>query len=438
MSFVDVDGSRFDSTSGGPYTGIDADGNRFSFLPARKIYSRKASVLSYFRSADSWVDLFGGNTITYDTATVGYSTSSLSFAPISASQGVKKTLSTTVAIQSGAIIRLLVNIPASATDAGTANVQIKFSSDANATKSLLWTWGPNKLKAGGWNCLYVRAGEDGTQDYDGATWTAAGGEAWGNNFNYVHVVLNNLSGVTCKLDSLWIGQKDVPRVVFSFDGHDSSIINVIAPTLAAYGWKAGQFSDGNNVAANATTLRTLRDTWGWDLGGQGMNHTNYSSSPSALSGDIDSAAALFVANGIAAPTLFAYPSNAHTSATDTTLVTKGFSWRRSAGQSILGGVGFTGGIPNYSDGLFKAGYLQPLSTNYTTIKNQIDAVCTFGGICSLFTHNASSASGDMALGFDLSQWYQLLEYLALMQKQYGLQVIKPSECRTAMANQIWY
>lgn len=40
MSWVDADGSRFDSTSGGPYTGIDADGNRFSFSPSRTVAPR--------------------------------------------------------------------------------------------------------------------------------------------------------------------------------------------------------------------------------------------------------------------------------------------------------------------------------------------------------------------------------------------------------------
>jgi len=431
-------GAGFSVYTAGPLSSSDT--SALKGLVSSAGNARKGQTALTFGSGDGWVSLFGGDTLAYDASNLFRTPQNLSYTAASGFAGVKRTLTNTVAIQSGAIIQIAIWLPESIADlASPPSVYLKLSSDGAATKNLAYTFGPNKLRTGGWNVLTVKAGEDGTTDYiDGAAWAPTGGEIWGNNFNYVDITLGNLSGVLCKFDSVVIGQKEKPRVVFSFDGVDPSISGVVAPALAQYGWKAGVFVDGNNVASSAAQLRILRDTYGWDVGTQGMNHTNYKTTPGGgsaaqLATDLPLSAAQFVANGFSTPNLFCYPSNAHNAACDALLSGSGFVWRRGMGLDILppgGGVS----TPNAIGNLVRSGFSQPLGANYVSIKNRIDAVCLAGGILSLFTHNASSKSSDWALGVDLSHWYAIVDYLALKSRTDGLMVIKPSEVTTNLAN----
>lgn len=401
--------------------------------------ARTAPVALTFGSGDGWTDLFGGNTISYGASNVYRSSSAMTFTPASSPQGVKRTLSPTVRIQSGAIIQIIAYLPESIADLGTPpNLQLKISSDGNSTKSFAFTFQPNKFRTGGWNVLTVKAGEDGTTDYDGTAWVTVGSEAWGNDFNYIHLSWSNLSAVPIVMDSVVIGQHDAPRVVWSFDGSDASLLTVIAPSLAQYGWSAGVFVDGNNIASNIAQLRTLRDTYGWDIGTQGMNHTNYKTTPGGgsaaqLATDLPLAYAQHAAYGLSRPTLFAYPSNAHNAATDALLASEGFTWRRSQGVDIIPlGGGAT--VPLASGNLVRSGYSQPLAANYTAMKNRVDGLLLSGGVLSMFTHNASTDQSKFSLGADLSHWYALIDYMGQKKRTDGLACIKPSEVTTAFSS----
>jgi hypothetical protein len=398
-----------------------------------------------FSDTANWTFIFGGSggSIVSDTTNKKASTNGLAVnTGSSSSDGVKKSFgAATFAIQSGSIIRLMLYVPYSALT-GTNTLSIKFSSDNNATKGLAFTFGNAYFQNAGWQVLTAKAGEDGTQEFQsGATWTATGGEAWGANFNYCHIVLNNFNGSTITLDSLLVGAKDVPRVVFSFDGVAPSVSNAVARSLAAHGWAAGIFTDGDTVsiANDKAGALSLVNDYGWSWGTQGIAHTNYTSNGRDIGADFDTAAANMIAVGAARPTTFAYPVNQSNKVLDATLAGRGVVWRRSYGEDIINTVGY--GIPNSDDGMVRSGFTQHLAANYNLgtayqqVKNRIDRVCAVGGVLSLFTHKETALSTDWSLGGDLTQWYMLVEYLWQMRNQYGLEVVTPEQVKPLLTAQ---
>lgn len=419
-----------------------SEGGRFGPSVSGVGNARLGPNILEFKSTDGWTDIFGGNTITYPTTNTFRASQALAITPASTSQGVRKNLASTIRIATGTLIQLVVWIPESFADAGTTpTIQLKLSSDGNTSKSFIWTFSSNRLRCGGWNALTVRAGEDGSLDYDGSTWAVANGEAWGNDFNYVHVLLGTLNGAgPILLDSISFGVKDVPRVVFTFDNvNDTSLLNFIAPSLAQYGWAAGLMLDSDQIAPNIATIRTLRDTYGWDIGSMGgPGHINYRSTPGSgsaarLAADLPLVYAAHAANGLSRPTSFAFPGNQHNAACDALLAAEGFTFRRSWGEDILQNGGGSS-IPRSLGSLVRCGQTS-LGTTFATTKARIDALCQVtGGLLSLWTHGVFTSGALIASpgGTDVSTWYQDIDYLGQMKRTYGLECIKPNEVATKL------
>jgi hypothetical protein len=394
-------------------------------------YGRKGALLSDF--AIGWGALYG-TTVSSSTTTLTGQTNTASVLLASTYSGLKKTFSPTFEVVSGTAIHLIVYIPDALLDLGGNNVLFRFSSDAAATKNLAYSFQNAGITNSGWQILTINTGETGTTSQYGNGWVSTGGQAWGDAFNYIDIIFSgaNYAGYSVILDSIWLGAKDKPYITFSFDGSDASILSVIAPTLAAHGWAAANCVDGNNIVANLSMLQKLQNTYGWDIGTQGMNHTNYLTNPSLLAGDLASAISIQQANGLGTPSVFAYPSNASTTATDATLVASGaITWRRGKNGDILHQNGF--GLANFTDGvLVKQGFSQPLGMNLSAMTARVDAVKQAGGTLSLFTHNATTTVSN-TLGFDLASWYQLLDYIEAS----GVEVIKPSQVLAKMQHS-WF
>lgn len=411
---------------------------------AQRRVGRKGAVVLDGSTPGSWAFIFGtdGNSsLSSDAVNKQYSASGLSINPGGiATQGVKRTVASTFAISAGTIIRINLYIPPAAYSA-SQTFTIKFSSDANATKSLQYIFSNAHIQPG-WNALTVLAGEDGTYEPQaGAAWTAAGGQAWGDNFNYFHIFGGaNVANQPWVLDSVTVGAADVPRFVYTTDGTDPSILAKIAPAMAAYGFVGTAMIDGDATTVNAfaPTAKLLMSRYGWEIGVQGLTHTSYNSNGRDIGADWDACVANFLAAGLPAPRSFAYPQNASSVANDAILAARGCLWRRASGLDITHcSPGF---LPGMIDTMVRQGCNAHSGQNYNTgttyqqIKNRITHHGKVGGIMSSFAHNESMLSSDWALGGDLSQFYMILEQWASI----GAESLTASQVGVAAKQSVFY
>jgi hypothetical protein len=423
----------FSALSGSPTYTAPAFADPLQSLVSGAGNARVAPNALEFKSTDGWTTIFGG-TQSYSTAGAFRATQTMTYTPGSASDGIKRTLATPITIPSGAIIEVAFTLPESIADQATpANLALKLSSDGNVAKALVFTALANKFRAGGQQVVTFKAGEDGATDYDGTAWVQTGTEAWGNAFNYIHLLFGNLSGIPIQIDSITIGPKSGPRVVWTFDNlNDTSALSVIAPALAQYGWSAALMMDSDLIAANIATINSLRGTYNWEIGSMGgPGHINYNTTPGGgsaaqLTADLPLVFAAHSAAGLPRPTSFAYPSNQHNAACDALLAANGFTWRRSRGDDILPNGGGNA-IPRALGSLVRSGYSQPLAANSAAIKNRIDALIQRGGVLSLFTHLFSTDSTKFGLGVDLAHGLEIIDYLGQMKRNYGLECVRPSD-----------
>lgn len=139
-----------------------------------------------------------------------------------------------------------------------------------------------------------------------------------------------------------------PFLLFGVDGFGASgsKSTYLLPALQARNLNAYLAGDGNAAAAAASFLATWYAA-GNDVVQQGMNHTNYASNPSLLSGDYDTARGILDGLGlIRAAKMFAYPLNSLNASTVATLDAKGVLIGRAGIHlnhtiSELGNVDFT-------------------------------------------------------------------------------------------------
>lgn len=425
----------------GQIKGFSGAGATDILLPQAR--SRKGSILFDFSDTANWLSQSGGVTRSGDAAMAKRSASAIKcvFGAGATSDGIKKTFTNKFIIQSGTAMNLAVYIdPATF---GSTTATIKFSSDALATKSLAFSITNNYLRPG-WNYVPLRAGEDGTYESQaGTAWVATGGQAWGDQFNYFEIVFSGLASKTCWLDSFIVGAKPVPRWSFSTDGTDASILSVMAPAFAANGWTGCAFIDGDSTTVNAyaPTLQTLINTYGWEIGTQGIGHTSYSGREAQLAIDWDVCVANFLAAGLPAPKMFAYPLNTSTNACDNVLAGKGVIWRRGAGNPVLNSI--AAGCPNAPDGLVRGGWNQLLGTNlntgtsYSQLVNRIAALKFTGGIQHFFTHTAKSGTPD-SLGIDLTQFYQWCDLMKAAEFTDGFQNVQCSQSKAILDSEVFF
>lgn len=415
---------------------------------ANRRVGRKGKVILDGSDKTQWAWVFangGGETLAADPVNKLFSAQGLSVNPgTTGVQGVRRTFATTFAISAGAIIRINVYIPPAGYSVNQTYT-IKFSSDANASKSLQYTFTNAHIQAG-WNTLTVRAGEDGTYEPQaGNAWVAAGGQAWGDNFNYFHIFGGaNVANQPWVLDSVTIGARDVPRFVFTTDGTDPSILNVIAPMLASYGWAATAMIDGDAATVNgfAPTAKILIEKYGWEIGIQGITHTSYNTNGRDIGADWDTCTANFLAAGLPAPKVFAYPQNAASVANDAILAAKGCVWRRAGGLDLLHSV--EGIIPGLSDGMVRqgcnahSGQNYNTGTAYTQIKNRLEHLRLVCGVMSSFVHSETVLSTNWPLGGDLSQLPLLLDQLYDMQQKDCLEWLLCSQVKSVLESSVHY
>ncbi|WP_343728510.1 hypothetical protein [Duganella sp.] len=411
---------------------------------AQRRVGRRGTVVLDGSNPANWAFIFGtdgSSSLSSDAVNKQYSASGLSVNPGGiATQGVKRTLASTFAISAGTVIRVNLYIPPAGYSA-SQTFTIKFSSDANATKSLQYIFSNAHIQPG-WNALTVIAGEDGTYEPQaGAAWTAAGGQAWGDNFNYFHIFGGaNVANQPWVLDSVTIGAADVPRFVYTTDGTDPSILAKIAPAMAAYGFVGTAMIDGDAATVNsfAATAKLLMSRYGWELGVQGITHTSYNTNGRDIGADWDTCVANFLAAGLPAPRTFAYPQNAASVANDAILAARGCVWRRASGLDIThNSPGF---LPGMIDTMVRQGCNAHSGQNYNTgtvyqqIKNRIAHHGKVAGIMSSFAHNESMLSTDWALGGDLSQFYMMLEQWA----QIGAESLLASQVGAVAKQAVFY
>lgn len=401
--------------------------------------ARKGQVLTDFATLSQWTVATSSPVKSADTTNTRTGTAGMSITPTSTFCTATKTFATATRISVGTTIMLSVYIPPASYSA-SMYFRIGFTSDAgsNFTNSRLeYVWlTPNHSQRDGWHNFTVVAGETGQGDYNAAGWgkgSATQVDSWDSYFTAIQITVQNASGVAITLDGVHVNYRDKPRLVLTFDGvGGGTVLSTIAPALAQYGWSAGIAVDGDNLAGSVSTLRTLRDTYGWTVGTQGIGHIDYSASPSSLSGDFDTAAAIHVANGFEYPKWFAYPSNAATPTTDATLVTKGCVWRRGGNSDLLVQNGY--GLPASANGLVRSGNKQLLASNLTDIQKRVRQCADIGGLLSIFTHNASPYSADMSLGVDVGQWYAFVDFLHEVSRESGLEVLEPIQAAAALSS----
>lgn len=412
-----------------------SNGKSLNYLSDAYSANNAGTPLSYFRSADAWVDSWGGATITYENDVTAFGGQVMKAVINTSDVLLKKTVSPTFSVSSGSVVRLVMNIADSPKiDAGTLTARLRVSSDLAATKNMYFQFVADKMRNNGDIILTAIAGETGTTDYNGTAWTVTGGEVWGDNYNQLAVELINFDGVTVKLKLIEICQPNRPILTFTTDSPHPSILNVIAKSFARHGWSAGACIDADLLAYSAAMFRSLRDNYGWDIGTQGIGHKDYFVNPSALPADLAASDALFAESGFAKPNIFAYPLNKHSVANDVVLANAGFVFRRGRGNDITHYGQF--GASSAGDSIFRCGQSAPLGKNLAAMKNRIDAVCATGGVLSLFTHSSTTNSADWTLGVSLSEWHQLVEYIALKTKTHGLIVAKPSAVPGLVESQI--
>lgn len=421
-----------------------ADGRQ---VAGRRV-GRKGKVIFDGSDKSQWNWVFptgNGESLNNDAINKQFSSLGLSINPGSAAtQGVKRTLATTFAIQAGSIIRIIVYIPVAAYNANQT-FTIRFSSDSAGGKYFQYVFTNAHIQPG-WNTLTVIAGEDGTYEpQGGAAWTSGGGQAWGDNFNYFYIFgSSNVANQPWVLDSVTIGAKDVPRFVYTTDGTDPSILNIIAPMLASYGWAGTAMIDGDATTVNAfaPSAKLLISRYGWEIGTQGITHTSYSTNGRDIGADWDTCVANFLAAGLPAPKTFAYPLNAASAPNDAILAARGCVWRRGGGLDLLhSSAGF---VPGMVDSMVRQGCNAHSGQNfntgtvYTQIQNRLAHLKKVGGLMSSFVHNESTLAADWSLGGDLSQFPLILDLLFQMQQQDGLEWLMASQVGTVLKQSVHY
>lgn len=303
------------------------------------------------------------------------------------------------------------------------------SSDGGQSKSLTFNL-TNAYFNLGWGIAAFRAGEDGTLEFqNGGTWTAVGGQAWGDLFNYVEITFSGMGGASIWLDSLIIGAKAIPRWSFSTDGTDPSILNIIAPAFAANGWTFTAFIDGDPgiVSAFAPTAKIRIDKYGAKIGVMGLTLTDYNTNGRNIGTDWDTCVANFLANRLPAPKVFAYPQNSASRANDAILMNRGVVWRRAGGNPVLHNVGFgkpggydsmvRQGCNGYTDGNFDKG-----PNPHLYIANRYKMLALTGGVEHEFPHNERYGLYD-SLGSDASDFYRACDMKKSMEFTDGLENI---------------
>lgn len=378
---------------------------------------RSGAVVTDFASIGSgnnqWRIFDGGGTIVSTPNTNGLGASDVLYTPGSMSSRIEKVFSTPFRIYGGTLMTIVLKIPPAAITA-TPNINIRLSSvgSPGGTSNLNFTWLNAYFKADGEIVLNIRAAEDGTQEYaSGATWATVGGEAWGNDFNYMMITLNGLSGIPVQFSGVIIGAKQVPVVAWSFDGAPPGISNTLAKVFAEYGWSATVFGDGNVAATDAPTFKMLRDVYGWSVGSMGWDHKSWvtaiASNPNIVAQDLALAQAAYTGNGLGEIQYVGCSLNQTNAAVDAALEEFGIKARRALGNDIW--------QQTHIQGMMKLGFSQHLGRNYDTgsangqLKNRFAAYTTQGSIASDFTHNESINPATWTLGGDLNQLYQICD-----------------------------
>ena len=406
-----------------------------ALLVAGQPTTRPGFLLADGSVLSSWRSLYGA-AISANTTNLYRAVNTLNITPSSQEDGAVYTFSNTTQINLGATINVVVYVPNSVVDNATAtSLRLALSIDGTEGNAAIFTFASTYFSSPGWQILTVAAGETGLNEFNGAGFSYTGvvanaaiafgsGNNTGVNFTSASLVFTgaNTSGVQCQVDSIWIGAKAPSKITFTFDGVDSSHL-LIAQMLAAYKWKAANVCDGASVAGASALLLALKNTYGWDIGSMGspVTHTNYSTSPGLLAGDITTRNAQFTAVGLPAPTVFAFPFNASVSANNTALAAAGFTFSRTDGVDILQNVGY--GYANYSDSVKKVGQTQLLGVDFATVKARIDAVVKIGGVLSLSTYSATPLSTNWSTGIDLTTFTQILDYIASIP---SISVVQPS------------
>ena len=388
---------------------LSSDGKTSSIIyagaPGTKVSSRYGVLLADANTTNSatWQRYFGGTAgLAVSSAQELRGVPTLQLTGLSNYDGVKNTIAIPTVVNAGSTFTFaaFINDATAFNGLGTPTFIIQVSGDAApGTNYAQYNFGNDYTLKSGWNILSVRFGEDGTTSHDGSGWSYGGNYSssiW--NSPFIFNFFNILYGPTVNpigsmyLDSVWIDNKPKSRLIFMFDNVDPSILSVIAPALAAYGWQACNNVDGQYLqSSNQTQLNqilNLYNNYGWEIGSMGSptSHNTYSS-VATLQSDLAICLPRYTANGLPLPTTFAFPNNSSNYLLEGALPGFGFNFSRSGGQDTILSIGsgpntqpgisaFQGG--GSSDGLLKTGFTQLLGQNFNALGNQGTVSITTG------------------------------------------------------------
>jgi Polysaccharide deacetylase len=162
---------------------------------------------------------------------------------------------------------------------------------------------PNALfKRNSWQILSCDPTVSGT-DVPNQVTVAVSGSGCGTAFKQIEVYIFCPAAATERymmISDIAVGGYAKPFLMLSFDGAGTtaSHVTLLEPILRRHGLKAIFAPQGQIIGTYAKTLQRLKAA-GHEIANEGMNHTNYGSSPATLYSDYATASANLAANGLA-------------------------------------------------------------------------------------------------------------------------------------------
>jgi hypothetical protein len=242
---------------------------------------------------------------------------------------------------------------------GVGEIQITVSSDepandppsADPTNSAMWDFRIDQFRQGQWQIITIDPSATiANSTRIGQAWSANGTpDMTALKYIDIYVYFAGSAGVPGYVDfsDICSGGYATPYVLIGFDGagQDPNHLEYAARRLNKWGLKAifsvqGQIPTLTDTGQKALIAKLKAD--GHDFGNEGLNHTNYVSSPATLSADVDTAIANFATLGITAANsgigqVFCAPQEALNAIGSgliglDTLKTKGFRFCRSGNK----------------------------------------------------------------------------------------------------------
>jgi hypothetical protein len=294
-----------------------------------------------------------------------------------------------------------------------AQIDIYLSSDVpgsnpptvTATNNIKFSFPQSQFKKGQWQILSIHPNattSTTSNPIDPINWVTTG-TVDTSNIKQIQVYTYIPGSGTDKyvdIGNISFGGTSTPYLMIGFDGagQDLTHINTVLPTLRKYGMSACFSIQGQNIPVAGNTIITLVAA-GMEVSNEGLNHTNYNTSPATLLSDVATASANYDALSLGVgmyQQIFTAPQNSLSPSQITSLQTAGFNFIRAGNRTYT---------PTSSLGvepIAPIGQFPTSAMTSTQLIAALDAMELHGESCLVLFHSIPNIASGTATGTDVA------------------------------------